>query len=54
MVATALGLQVVIEDYVHCGAKIWALLATRFACFTLAMAAIVARVGIAFGAWADT
>jgi succinate dehydrogenase / fumarate reductase, membrane anchor subunit len=45
---------VVIEDYVHSGAKIWALLATRFACFALAMTGIVATLGIAFGAWADT
>jgi succinate dehydrogenase / fumarate reductase, membrane anchor subunit len=35
---------VVIEDYVHSGAKIWALLATRFACFALAMTGIVATL----------
>ncbi|MGE0333916.1 MAG: succinate dehydrogenase, hydrophobic membrane anchor protein [Gammaproteobacteria bacterium] len=48
----ALGLQVVIEDYVHSGAKVWALLATRFACFGLAMAGIVATLRVAVGVWA--
>lgn len=45
---TALGLQVVIEDYVHSGAKIWALLAVRFACAALAVtgAAAVLRIGL--------
>lgn len=46
---TALGLQVVIEDYVHSGSKIWALLAVRFVCFGLAIAGIVATLRIAFG-----
>lgn len=45
---TSLGLQVVIEDYVHSGAKIWALLATRFLCFALAAAGMVATLRIAF------
>lgn len=49
---TALGLQVVIEDYIHSGAKIWALLAARFGCFTLATVGIVATLRIAFGSWA--
>ena len=47
---TALGLQVVIEDYVHSGMKIPALLAMRFACFALAVAGILATLRIAFGA----
>lgn len=51
---TALGLQVVIEDYLHSGARIWALLATRFLCFALAMAGIMATLRIAFGVWAAT
>jgi succinate dehydrogenase / fumarate reductase membrane anchor subunit len=50
----ALGLQVVIEDYVHSGAKIWMLLATRFACFALAAAGIVAILRIAVGVWIAT
>lgn len=48
----ALGLQVVIEDYVHSGAKVWALLATRFVCFALAMVGIVATLRVAIGVWA--
>jgi succinate dehydrogenase / fumarate reductase membrane anchor subunit len=46
-----LGLQVVIEDYVHSGAKIWLLLATRFACFALAAAGVVATLRVAVGVW---
>lgn len=46
----ALGLQVVIEDYVHSGAKFWALPAARFACFALATVGIVATLRIALGA----
>lgn len=45
----ALGLQVVIEDYVHSGAKVWALLATRFLCFALAVAGILATLRVAVG-----
>lgn len=48
----ALGLQVVIEDYVHSGAKVWALLATRFLCFALAIAGIMATLRITIGVWA--
>lgn len=44
---TALGLQVVIEDYVHSGAKIPAVVATRLGCFALAAAGIVATLRIA-------
>jgi len=47
---TALGLQVVIEDYVHSGMKIPALLCVRFGCLALAVAGIVATLRIAFGA----
>jgi succinate dehydrogenase membrane anchor subunit len=45
----ALGLQVVIEDYVHSWPKIWALLAARFGCFFLCIAGILATLRIAFG-----
>lgn len=46
---TALGLQVVIEDYIHSGVKIPALLAIRFGCFALAVAGILATLRIALG-----
>src|SRR5690349_17585545 len=46
---TALGLQVVIEDYVHSAAKIPALIAMRFACFALASAGVLAVLRVAFG-----
>ncbi len=45
---TALGLQVVIEDYVHSGAKIGALIAVRLGCVALAVAGILATMRIAF------
>jgi succinate dehydrogenase / fumarate reductase, membrane anchor subunit len=46
----ALGMQVVIEDYVHVEAqKIAAVLVLNLACFALATAAIVAVLKIAFG-----
>ena len=44
---TALGLQVVIEDYVHSGAKFAAVIATRIACCALATAGVVAILRIA-------
>ncbi len=47
---TALGLQVVVEDYVHSRMKIPALLTIRFGCFALAVAGIMATMRIAFGA----
>ncbi len=47
---TALGLQVVIEDYVHSRAKIPALIGMRLACVALAVAGIVATFTIAFRA----
>lgn len=46
---TALGLQVVIEDYVHSGAKFAALVAVRFGCFALAVTGIVAILDVVFG-----
>jgi succinate dehydrogenase / fumarate reductase membrane anchor subunit len=45
---TALGLQVVIEDYVHSEFKFAALVAVHLGCFTLAAAGIVAVLRIAF------
>jgi succinate dehydrogenase / fumarate reductase membrane anchor subunit len=46
---TALGLQVVIEDYVHSGVKFAALVAVRLGCFALATTGIVAALRIGFG-----
>jgi len=45
---TALGLQVVIEDYVHSGAKFAWKIALHLGCFALAIAGIVATLHIAF------
>jgi succinate dehydrogenase / fumarate reductase membrane anchor subunit len=45
---TALGLQVVIEDYVHSGLKLPLLIAMRFCCFVLAVAGILAMLRICF------
>jgi len=45
---TALGLQVVIEDYVHSKLKIPVLLGTHLGCFALAVAGIWATLRIAF------
>jgi succinate dehydrogenase membrane anchor subunit len=45
---TALGLQVVIEDYVHSGAKFAWIMAVRLGCFALATAGVVATLHIAF------
>jgi succinate dehydrogenase / fumarate reductase membrane anchor subunit len=46
----SLGLQVVIEDYVHHeGAKIAALVLNKLVCFALAVAGIFAVLKIAFG-----
>jgi succinate dehydrogenase / fumarate reductase membrane anchor subunit len=45
---TALGLQVVIEDYVHSGAKFAAVMAVRLGCIALATAGIVATLHISF------
>ncbi len=46
----ALGLQVVIEDYVHSGAKFAIGMATNLGCFALAAAGIVSTLRLAFGA----
>ncbi len=45
---TALGLQVVIEDYVHSGVKLPLLVAMRLGCFALAVAGILATLKIGF------
>ena len=45
---TALGLQVVIEDYMHTKAKFAALVIVRLFCITLAVAGIVAILRIVF------
>lgn len=47
---TALGLQVVIEDYVHSRIKIPVLVGMRLSCLALAVAGLVAILKIAFGA----
>jgi succinate dehydrogenase / fumarate reductase membrane anchor subunit len=47
---SALGLQVVVEDYVHSPLKFTAVLAVRLASFALAIAGIVATLQIAWGA----
>ena len=46
---TTLGIQVVIEDYVHSGLKFAALAAVRLGCFALAATGIVATLRIGFG-----
>lgn len=46
---TALGLRVVIEDYVHSGIKVLLLVGMRLSCFALAVAGILATLKIAFG-----
>ncbi len=43
---TALGLQVVIEDYIHSDAKYFWMIAMRLACFGLAVAGVVAVLRI--------
>ena len=43
---TYLGLRVVIEDYIHSGVKVVALIALGFCCFTLAVAGTVATLRI--------
>lgn len=45
----ALGLQVIIEDYVHSAAKIATLVLVRLTCFGLATAGILAILHIALG-----
>lgn len=44
---TALGLQVIVEDYVHSGLKFAAVVAVRLGCVALAVAGIIAALMIA-------
>jgi succinate dehydrogenase / fumarate reductase membrane anchor subunit len=44
---TALGLQVVIEDYVHSGAKLAAVIAIQLCCYGLAVIGIIAVLRVA-------
>jgi succinate dehydrogenase / fumarate reductase membrane anchor subunit len=46
---TALGLEVVIEDYIHSGAKLAAVIAVRIGSCAFATAGVVATMRIAFG-----
>jgi len=46
---TALGLQVVIEDYVHSTAKIPLLITTHLLCFAICVAGVLATLSIALG-----
>ena len=46
---TALGLQVVIEDYVHSSAKFAGVLVAHLGCYSFAAAGILATLKIAFG-----
>jgi succinate dehydrogenase / fumarate reductase, membrane anchor subunit len=46
---SALGLQVVIEDYVHSGVKFVAVIVARLCCYGLAVVGIIAIMRIAFG-----
>lgn len=46
---TALGLQVVVEDYVHSDLKFAVLVAVRLGCFALAATGVLATLRIAFG-----
>jgi len=46
---TALGLQVVIEDYVHSAAKIPLLIATHLLCFAICVAGVLATLSIVLG-----
>jgi succinate dehydrogenase / fumarate reductase, membrane anchor subunit len=46
---TALGLQVIIDDYIHSRIKIPALIGMRCGCFGLAVAGVSATLRIAFG-----
>jgi succinate dehydrogenase / fumarate reductase, membrane anchor subunit len=45
---TALGLQVIVEDYVHSAAKIAVLLLVRLLCFAIAAAGILTVLRISF------
>ena len=45
----ALGLRVVIEDYVHSGRRFAAIIAIQLSCYSLAVVGIIATLRIAFG-----
>lgn len=45
----ALGLQVVVEDYVHSGAKIAAIIAIRLGCYGVGVVGVLAVLKIALG-----
>lgn len=45
----AVGLQVVIEDYIHSGFKFVAVIAVRLGCYGLALIGIIATLRIALG-----
>jgi succinate dehydrogenase / fumarate reductase membrane anchor subunit len=45
---TALGLQVIVEDYVHSDLKFAAVVAVRLCCFALAIAGVIAVLKVAF------
>jgi succinate dehydrogenase / fumarate reductase membrane anchor subunit len=45
----ALGLQVVIEDYVHSSLKVALLIAMQCVCFAVCVAGVLATLSIAFG-----
>ncbi len=47
---TALGLQVIVEDYVHSGFKFAAVMAVRFGCFALAVTGLIALLRISWSA----
>jgi succinate dehydrogenase / fumarate reductase membrane anchor subunit len=46
---TALGLRVVIEDYLHSGARFAAVIGVQIVCYALAVVGIVATLCLAFG-----
>lgn len=45
---TALGLQVVIEDYVHSGAKAPLLIVSHLSCFAICVAGVLATLSVMF------
>lgn len=49
---TALGLQVVIEDYVHCAAKTPLLILSHLLCFAICVAGVLATLGIMSASYA--
>ncbi len=48
VLSTAIGIQVVIDDYVHSRVKIRALIAMHLGCFAVAVAGTFATLRIAF------